>query len=309
MGNKPTARIPIWKREVSPKPVSVAEESERPHRQRAVNWLPAAAFVLLASWFCISRIFHFPHPPVGLYIGVLAFVAGIVTVWAPEHPWAKAAWLLVFGGFLVLEISTLYLQRAEDQTTAETNRRNEDDRIAKILAQNEQEFSATLSRLTDVSVLAKRSINNITGGDGFCYIIFEQRSLEERRPIPWVSAIGNYPIYDIQVRITDVDNPGRSPYFADSFASDRIVPIGNLSRGGGILMPAYAFDLKDKTSYGLNLFFSARNGFWMEELRGTMVNGKWTYAYRVLSGATYNKQIRIEVDVNYPHQADGSVKW
>jgi uncharacterized membrane protein YhaH (DUF805 family) len=86
----------------------------RSRRQQFFNWLPVLVLGAIPTWIWTLRASHIAHPPVGFYIGVLAFVAGVVTIWPPDHPWVKAGWFLVFGAFLVLEITTLYQQRAED---------------------------------------------------------------------------------------------------------------------------------------------------------------------------------------------------
>ncbi|MDQ2710675.1 MAG: hypothetical protein M3Y24_00320 [Acidobacteriota bacterium] len=152
------------------------------------------AFILLGFWLSILRLFKVPHPPVGLYIGALAFVAAIVTIWPPDNVWSKAGWFLVFGGFLVLEITTLYQQRAEDVMTANKNRMDEDDRFAKVL-KNQQEnftevlrkdreqFQSTVTHVDSVARLAQESLANITGKNSFPYIVPQTHSGTETIPL------------------------------------------------------------------------------------------------------------------------------
>lgn len=133
-------------------------ESGRSRRQKLSNWLPVVVLGAIALWIWISRTSHIAHPPVGLYIGVLAFVAGVVTIWPPDYAWAKAAWFIVFGAFLVLEITTLYEQRADDQQINRDKTKEEDDRFAgllktqqdtfaSVLKQNQSEFEATMGEM------------------------------------------------------------------------------------------------------------------------------------------------------------------
>ena len=166
-----------------------------------------------------------------------------------------------------------------------------------------------LSQEQLTSNLTRNAMASITGGTSFCYMVFEQRSLDELRPIPWVTAVGRYPLYDLEVRITDADNPGKSPYYADSLTNDLSFSIGNIPGGGARLIPARSLNFQARKSYRLNLFFSARNGFWMEELRGMIINGKWTYAFRVRSGENYAITRKVDIDSRYPRESDGSVKW
>lgn len=158
-------RVPIWKRGIMPSIASTSTQGAR--KYKAVNWLPVSVLAILASWFCGYRIFQLPHPPVGLYIGVLAFTAGVVTIWPPERPWAKALWFLVFGGFLVLEISTLYQQRAEDQATAENNRQAENKRFEAVLSQNQQDFQATMNSMESVLGKQDKTLLQTMGGPAF----------------------------------------------------------------------------------------------------------------------------------------------
>ena len=53
-------------------------------------------------------------------------------------------------GFLVLELSTLYRQKAEDRTTADTNRQAEDKRFEAVLKQNQEDFEATMDSMGSV---------------------------------------------------------------------------------------------------------------------------------------------------------------
>jgi hypothetical protein len=119
------------------------------------NYLPFISFVATAAWIAVGWCERFHHPPVGTYIGTFAFVAAIVTIWPPQSRWAKAAWVLVFGAFLVLELTTLYQQRKEDsnaehdKTVAEDNRfadllRVEHESFGKVLRLNQQQFAATM---------------------------------------------------------------------------------------------------------------------------------------------------------------------
>jgi hypothetical protein len=133
------------------------------------KWLPLAGFVCSAGWLVVLWYWRMPHPPVGAYIAVLAFVVAVVSVWPPENKWAKGAWFLVFGAFLILEINTLYSQRDNDRLTDqqrgidEDNRfvrlmadehknfakalKDQDERFEEVLTQNQKQFNATLSRL------------------------------------------------------------------------------------------------------------------------------------------------------------------
>ena len=142
-------------------------------KRKLGNWLSLAYLLSLAVWMLYLR--HHPvRPPVGTYIAFLAFVGALVSIWPPEDKWAKGACFIVFGAFLVLEITTLSHQQSEDKESDRQKRVEEDNRFANllkeqqrsfadVLSQNQQEFNATMGGL-------KETVNAATGGMGFCYV-------------------------------------------------------------------------------------------------------------------------------------------
>lgn len=146
--------------------------------KKKYNFLSVVGLLLLSLWIGVSRIFALSNPPVGLYIGVLAFMAAIVTLWPPDNAWAKAGWLVVFGWFLVLEVNTLYNQRAEDAETARKTRIAEDNRFAGLLKVQQDSFAAVLQKSQEEFEATIRESNSIfkktveaasfaSGGDSF----------------------------------------------------------------------------------------------------------------------------------------------
>src|ERR1700693_115210 len=230
----PEPRIPVWRRQSS-------TSKQQSRDKRIAKWLPIAVLVSLGLWFCIFRVFHISHPPVGTYIGVLAFLAGLVTLWPPDNPLAKAAWLVIFGGFLVLEITTLYQQRTEDIETAKKNRIDEDNRFAnllkteqdsfaEVLRENQEDFEASLGKMGNI-------LNNITGGNS--YIYFEPQIVDDKpiqgdvNYIPKGSIIlnaypkfvGSYPLGNVYIFING-PRPGLPPdiNYGTVFPNERLRP-------------------------------------------------------------------------------------
>jgi hypothetical protein len=239
----PEPRIPIWQRPLAAK--------KKSRHANIAKWLPVAAMLSLGIWFFALRLLHIAHPLVGAYIGVLAFVAGLVTLWPPDNPWAKAMWLTVFGGLLVLEISTLYQQRAEDATTDRTKRKEEDDRFAGILKANQDAFVATMKEMGGLAKLSKTTIDEITGGDSYPSAVAIVNPHD---------GLSGFPII--------IDNSGPNTLYGLS------VTLGNVKYDLGDVLP---YDLKfipfrarlpvDET-HDLHYFimFRARNGAWTESL-------------------------------------------
>jgi len=209
----PQPRIAVWKRRV-PARVHV-------NPKRIANWLPIGVFLFLVVWLYISRIFNVGHPPIGTYIGALAFVAAIVTIWPPNNAWAKAAWFLVFGWFLVLEITTLYQQRADDKRSDREKTKEEDDRFAgllkaqqdnfaQVLDDNQKHFAATLRNFDQLGRLSTESMEELTGGDTWvAFVVVPNFPLGDPPTYELLCQItGRHPLHEVSARIRSDSQEG-----------------------------------------------------------------------------------------------------
>lgn len=156
---------------------------------------------------------------------------------------------------------------------------------------------------------SNESASLITGGDGFCYLVNEG---VPSPPFPaFVIHQGEYPLYDVQMRIVDLLEPFRPmPLPGRSKPVDQGLnfPLGNFSPNASVQLSKVLPVNDDKASF--NVFFSARNGFWIEDLRLRLVNGDWKKAIQVFrNDDPAQKPIFREVDKGYPTEPDGNVKW
>ena len=141
------------------------------------RWLPPLVFGGAFAWLLFVHFFKPSHPPIGSYIGTLAFLVAVVTIWPPENNWSKAAWLMAFFALTGLEISTLYQDRAENQEQQMQARKKEGDAfkliadgLSSAITQSQNQFSATVSRVDRVSGLAEENLRNMTGGDSWGWV-------------------------------------------------------------------------------------------------------------------------------------------
>ncbi len=113
----------------------------------------------------------YSHPPVGVYIAVLALLGVIVPLTREKvGPREKALWTIVMFMLLLLELRSIYLDRAEHEQE-QLQARNEQlasfskvaQGIDKTIENSDREFAATMER-TD-SLLA-----NVTGGGSFAVV-------------------------------------------------------------------------------------------------------------------------------------------
>jgi hypothetical protein len=277
------------------------------NRQRISSILPFATIIIIASWIAVSCFTNLARPPVGTYIGVLAFFAGLVTLFPPDNEWAKAAWFLVFGGFLVLEITTLYRQRVEDVETANNARIAEDNRFAdllaeenknfaKVLEKNQQAFDITMGRMGGLATLSKEAIDQVTGGDSFPAAIALTYVTDGIPGFPiLVSNNGAHTLYELSVAVAEAqDNVYR---LGDTPA----INLGNLRPYDAKLIPFRVMlptsDAKDRN---FSVSFRARNGGWTEYLHIRREGNGFVQAYELGSNQFPGKPGKVLRRLPFP---------
>jgi hypothetical protein len=264
----------------------MAEESTSPNRNKFVNWLPLATFGVVAIWVPASRILAVPHPPVGMYIGVLAFVAAIVTIWPPERPWSKALWILVFGALLVLEITTLYQQRHDDEVTTDTNRKDENDRLAKILDQNQADFAATMSGMESVLSKQDKTLLQTMGGPAFPLFLPVYPAVSSPSgvvlPVNVINSVNTrgapqrpLPLVDVSVDISIVPRNENIREAANSMLHSPHYNLGTILPG----MFVTTIQLQPGRSY--DLMITTRRGFFREMINIESEQMNWCMYQRI----------------------------
>jgi hypothetical protein len=159
--------------------------------------------------------------------------------------------------------------------------------------------------------LQNDQVKAITGGDSFAWLAFQVAAAdgsavnansmpEDLMLIPMVVHQGKHPLYDVSVRINDVDPDKRF----DAQNAMRTYPLGNLSPGTAtstnIRLGHRGKDL------AFNIFFSARNGMWVQFLRMPWEGNGWARASKVVKGT---EVLYREVSPNFPRTENGSVDW
>src|SRR5579863_9917247 len=127
------------------------------------------------------------HPPIGVYIGVLACV-GVIVPWLFRSPekmgrGEKAIWTAIMLALVMLEINTLYQDRNEHDAEQNQARCEQIERFGQIadgikeaVKQSQQEYIDTIEHVDgvlettqQVSRLAQKNLENVTGGNSFAY--------------------------------------------------------------------------------------------------------------------------------------------
>jgi len=214
------------------------------------------------------------------FFGAVLSAAGVLWLAFSE---AKADWkertlqTMIFAGAILSAWSSVDTAREQAQFEGETR-----------------------SRLESV-------IASVIGGDSFCHLIVltDEKSGNGGRLM--VSHGGKFPLYDVSARITDLEKwdeiKGQITWDLIQKTDTRL-NLGNMIPGHASVLGRWEFFRTDRQRY--NIFFSARNGSFDQNLRFVKVEGKWTVASRVLRDEIV---IFEEVDPKFPRRDDGSIEW
>jgi hypothetical protein len=192
------------------------------------------------------------------------------------------AWLMLLGALLSTAGAIWASQR---QAASEEDLRNKSDEIAR---------------------LNKQIAASVTGGDSFAYMVF---LLQFDVPRLVLIHEGAYPLYDVSVRISDIDKTKDRKYSISDLENELHFNIGNVApHNSRMLVPIPL----SNDSLRWNIFFSARNGFFTEILRMRRINNKWKTALKVVTNGSNGevaKTLFEKVDPDYPVGENGQVDW
>jgi hypothetical protein len=183
------------------------------------------------------------------------------------------------------------------------NRVKKQQTVEEGLSDIKKQVTTMLSELEDRT---KDLVGFITGGESICYLSATTMPDGNLRFVAVVHQ-GKHPAYGVVARIVDLEVAERYglPISGESFAaSETELVIGDLIPGhakmmGGAIAPASG-DIRR-----FNIFFTARNGSFIQRLRFRRVDGIWRRAIKVQS---FNSHFE-DVDDAYPRTPDGGVAW
>lgn len=145
---------------------------------------------------------------------------------------------------------------------------------------------------------------HISGGDSFCHGAPMMNMPGHHDQILWTFIhVGQFPLYDVQVRIHD----SRYPIFSTgttlslgTLFPGRAHSFGGLPGATAIRTPVQSF----------NLFFVARNGSWTQEIRWMEKPGVFATANRVLrDGKPLNEPLLLEISPQYEGKTPDNDAW
>ena len=146
--------------------------------------------------------------------------------------------------------------------------------------------------LNDLDVKTRNLISYITGGDSFCHI---SGSIVTPTTFGSILVIhkGLHPLYNVMARVFYVE---QRTYTNINF--------GDLIQGHCFPNPQ-TIPIVEGNTQSFNIFFTARNGSFVQQLRFRKVNGSWQIATRVDKETIVFEQI----SESFPKNADDEVEW
>lgn len=160
--------------------------------------------------------------------------------------------------------------------------------------------------LEDLEAKTTDLAGHITGGDSVCYLIGFPINSDLLGNLALIHH-GRHPLYRVKARIVDLE---LSDQFSGNPTVENILRT-EIHREFGDLIPGHASMVDGAISLGtgdtrrFNIFFTARNGSFVQLLRFRRVNGAWLSATKVEKGETRFEKIQE----GFPRNTKGAIDW
>jgi hypothetical protein len=265
-----------------------------------------AATLLAVYWIWTARF-----PPPGYAIGILAVLAAIMSLHADMQKWQKAAWVVLMGVYLFTEFRAITKDRNEFAHTEERRRNEQNQQFQDIASGLQSSMEQSQAQFRDTMSGIGRTINSVTGGNGFCYAM---ASPVGNQFLLIISTTSPDALRDINAEMTDDDVVRNTRVFTwdaiQGFTTHFPVVL-SLSSSAGWNIGTIPIGTSEKRKLHFNFF--AMNGNWHETLNLRFVAGHWAQAIRVtkdIRGSKSNAQKKLYewVPPDYP-KVEGKVDW
>ncbi len=160
--------------------------------------------------------------------------------------------------------------------------------------------------IDDFQEKSLRTINHITGGDSYCFA-----EPELSRPtfftIQWlVKNAGNYPMYQVNAKIDDLDS--RSTFFQGvTHMSSEKISLGDVP-----IEATRQFDwayIKPYENRSFTITFESRNGIIIQDVRVRWNGEQREFAYRLRRNGDVSSVIKEVVPTDFPRDEHGEFDW
>jgi hypothetical protein len=182
----------------------------------------------------------------------------------------------------------------------------------KEAAENDENFAR---KIEENSRLNQAITNSIIGKGSFCYLALTNLRASGAFIYGVLNIIhkGKYPIYDINVRITEVSRLNPNAKSPEAFADKEYnfeIPL--LSKTNPAMQSKIKIPASDKLKF--NIFITCRNGIFAQQLRCCKAGGTWKYATKVVKMLPINEKsvykiIYEDINQGFPLDKNGKVEW
>lgn len=231
-------------------------------------------------------------------------LAGVVVAVKPQtgvgHPWRVIGIFVLLGGIGM--IATIRQQQISARETAEAQRQ---------LAESNAKLSISIQKAAEI---AQEAIGAATGGESFCYLRSPWRSEDGRPSILVFTQHGKSPLYDVQVMVLNLQFYDRSKMKRGK-ESHLPFKIGDMPVGSAwpLLGADIPFNKAKMQRQDYTINFTARNGWWTQDLLWQKVGDRWLTATRVfregpeadkIYGGPAKTLIFTKIDEDFPGEPD-----
>jgi hypothetical protein len=198
------------------------------NRNRAVAWILVLLGLGLALWACLC-----PQSP-GVSIGLLAGVAGIMSLRPEMHPAEKSTWVVVLVTFTILEV--LAIGRADKSAEKVREAQNHAfqtiaEELKTSMSLDKTQYDSTITHVDTVLTktqqaadTAEEAVRDMTGGDSWGWVSVQQFSDIPNRFFFSVDNEGKkYALRGVRLAILDKSKP-RGPFSAKQCDVGDIAP-------------------------------------------------------------------------------------
>ena len=266
------------------------------------------------------------HPPIGSYIGFLAFLGVVVPLFrdlGKIGPREKAIWTLVIFALFGLELRTLYLDRDEHDAEQALIRCRElesfqhiADTLSGAIAQANAQYTSTINHVDgvlattqEVGKLSQQTLENVTGGNSYAYVIpatvvprvgFSHPVTVDTRFSAWVQNNGKHILSGVFVSVVKMKN-------ASGISDGGLIgpiEVGVMSGNSRVMLPRFFMNPEGDGTDHYFITITAQNGNYDEDLYFRKSKDGTGWAYRL----TVNK--RTLAKNGYPiHALLKTVEW
>ncbi len=208
--------------------------------------------------------------------------------------------ILIFIGVVISGAGAIWA--SIEQSQSEKQLREKAEEIAR-------KSDDLVTKSNEITELNKKISQSITGGNSFAYL---QPSYLSGGVFPESLMLihqGEYPLYDISIRVVDLDE--FESELAKPKGSANLMTVGSNLNIGNLSPKTASFSgvaIKEKSIIRINVFFTARNGTFSEQIRIAKVGNEYKVALQV-SGLDSTQPLFEKIDEGYPVSADGGVTW